>query len=338
MASLAFTSFMIHPLPFPPLNTKTKTNNSCFCFPVCRFVSSSEKFNFFSLSPLPKPTHATASSSDQHSQQHEEEEDNDNNDENFEVLTAIRSKFNDIVIVDTSTSRMLLLDHTNNVHSILNKGLQKWTDCYWDEFASLPAIVPKGPIAIYGLGGGTAAHLLLDLWPSLQLEGWEIDEILIDKARDYFGLLDLEKPTEAGGVLHVCIGDVFSPSETVAGRYAGEIYFKIGIIIDLFSEGKVLEQLQEPATWLKLKERLMPNGRFMINCGGIVGEASDTSPPKSVHDRWMQNSTIKALSEAFPGECIILTGTSMYKVVFNLVLAVSFELHGMLSCSMPCIL
>lgn len=51
---------------------------------------------------------------------------------------------------------------------------------------------------------------------------------MIDKARDYFGLLDLEKPTEAGGVLHVCIGDVFSPSETVAGRYAGEIYFKIG--------------------------------------------------------------------------------------------------------------
>lgn len=27
-------------------------------------------------------------------------------------------------------------------------------------------------------GGGTAAHLMLDLWPSLQLEGWEIDEIV----------------------------------------------------------------------------------------------------------------------------------------------------------------
>lgn len=81
-----------------------------------------------------------------------------------------------------------------------------------DEFASLPAIVPKGPIAIFGLvslcitwtssleiyfslnqthnfmhavtffwmfqGGGTAAHLMLDLWPSLQLEGWEIDGIV----------------------------------------------------------------------------------------------------------------------------------------------------------------
>lgn len=27
-------------------------------------------------------------------------------------------------------------------------------------------------------GGGTAAHLMLDLWPSLQLEGWEIDYIV----------------------------------------------------------------------------------------------------------------------------------------------------------------
>ena len=27
-------------------------------------------------------------------------------------------------------------------------------------------------------GGGTAAHLMLDLWPELQLEGWEIDHIV----------------------------------------------------------------------------------------------------------------------------------------------------------------
>ncbi|KAJ0016747.1 hypothetical protein Pint_11687 [Pistacia integerrima] len=187
MASLAFTSFMIHPLPLPlPLNfkTNTNTNNGFYCFPSCRRASSLEKFNFFSLSPLPKPSTSATASSDQHSQQHEDEEE----DESFQVLTAIRSKYNDIVIVDTSTSRMLLLDHTNNVHSIFNKGLQKWTDSYWDEFSSLPAIVPKGPIAIYGLGGGTAAHLMLDLWPSLQLEGWEIDEIVWEI--NYLFLLD----------------------------------------------------------------------------------------------------------------------------------------------------
>lgn len=76
--------------------------------------------------------------------------------EEFQVLTAIRSSYNEIVIVDTLQSRMLLLDSTrmffisfiliitthnfvlrlimifvpDNVHSILYKH-QKWTNSYW---------------------------------------------------------------------------------------------------------------------------------------------------------------------------------------------------------------
>ncbi|XVE62098.1 hypothetical protein DITRI_Ditri06bG0092100 [Diplodiscus trichospermus] len=166
------------------------------------------------------------------STKHEEE------DEPFQVLTAIKSKYNDILIVDTPKARMLLLDSSHNVHSILQKGDDKWTGSYWDEFASLPPIVPEGPIAIYGLGGGTAAHLMLDVWPSLQLEGWEIDEILIDKAREYFGLSNLERNNKVGGRLQVHVDDAFSPVQHLPARYAG-------IIIDLFSDGKVLSQLQE---------------------------------------------------------------------------------------------
>uniref|UniRef100_A0A2N9H2X9 PABS domain-containing protein n=1 Tax=Fagus sylvatica TaxID=28930 RepID=A0A2N9H2X9_FAGSY len=173
-----------------------------------------------------------------------------------------------------------------------------------DEFASLPAIVPKGPIAIFGLGGGTTARLMLDLWPSLQLEGWEIDEILIDKAREYLGLSDLEKRTVGGGILNVHIGDVLSQSVNASGGYAG-------IVIDLFSGGKVLPQLQEVKTWLEFNDRLMPNGRLMVNCGGI-DEASNVIDgvvhPKnsSIDGTWVQNSTIKALSKAFPGKVGIL--------------------------------
>lgn len=79
------------------------------------------------------------------------------------------------------------------------------------------------------------------------------------------GLSDLEKGTEAGGVLHVCVGDALSPSVTVPGGYAGKLFPSywfflvylddiclflanaaiLGIIVDLFSDGKVLPQLQE---------------------------------------------------------------------------------------------
>ncbi|XVE62097.1 hypothetical protein DITRI_Ditri06bG0092100 [Diplodiscus trichospermus] len=224
------------------------------------------------------------------STKHEEE------DEPFQVLTAIKSKYNDILIVDTPKARMLLLDSSHNVHSILQKGDDKWTGSYWDEFASLPPIVPEGPIAIYGLGGGTAAHLMLDVWPSLQLEGWEIDEILIDKAREYFGLSNLERNNKVGGRLQVHVDDAFSPVQHLPARYAG-------IIIDLFSDGKVLSQLQEVATWLELSDRIMPNGRLMVNCGGVSESFIDEKLDHlSVDDIWIQNSTIKAITKAFPGQ------------------------------------
>lgn len=42
--------------------------------------------------------------------------------------------------------------------------------------------------------------------------------------RDYFGLSDLEKTTEDGGVLNIHVGDVFVPSKDFRGRYAGESF------------------------------------------------------------------------------------------------------------------
>ncbi|KAF7151107.1 hypothetical protein RHSIM_Rhsim02G0256200 [Rhododendron simsii] len=194
----------------------------------------------------------------------------------------------------------IVMEH--NVHSIRPSG-EKWTGSYWDEFASLPAIVPRGPIAIFGLGAGTAAHLMLDLWPSLELHGWEIDQILVDKAREYFALSDLEKRTPTGGILHVCVGDALSPSVNVSGGYAG-------IVVDLFSDGKVLPQLQEVSTWLELHGKLMPNGRFMVNCGAANDGVSDTTSPESwsIDHSWVQNSTIRALCQAFPREVGVLTG------------------------------
>ncbi|CAN0911723.1 Probable polyamine aminopropyl transferase [Linum grandiflorum] len=214
--------------------------------------------------------------------------------EDLQLVTAVRSQYNHIAIVDTPSARVLLLDSTHSVHSILHKD-QKWTDSYWDEFASLPPIVPEGPISILGLGGGTAAHLMLDLWPSLQLEGWEIDEILIDKARIFFGLSELEKKTPAGGCLHVCIGDALQSTENDHGKYAG-------IIVDLFNEGKVLPELEQVSTWLELKRRLMANGRIMVNCAGIHGTSDMVDRRNHLEGKWGEHAVIKAMHEAFPGE------------------------------------
>ncbi|KZV41235.1 hypothetical protein F511_42746 [Dorcoceras hygrometricum] len=235
----------------------------------------------------------TSYSSNQERFEKEDEED-------FQVLVAIQSLYNHIVILDSPSSRLLLLDTTGTIHSILNKG-SKWTNSYWDEFATLPPIVPTGPIAIFGMGGGTAAHLMLELWPSLQLEGWEIDEILIDMSRDYLGLSDLEKHNSDGGILNIHIGDVFSPSVGITGGYSG-------IIVDLFANGKVLPQLEEASTWLDLYGKLAPTGRIMVNCGAGQNELPSIITTMSHGDgsntdgTWELNATIKALCKAFPGQ------------------------------------
>ncbi|XP_065847872.1 uncharacterized protein [Euphorbia lathyris] len=256
-------SLVLSPFPFPfPLPFKRVTHWLSFPYPQADSNITYRKRNLLLL-------HASSSSSESES-------------EEYHVLSAIKSEYNDILILDTPNARMLLLDSTHAVHSILNKDHHKWTGSYWDEFTTLPPIIPKGPIAILGLGGGTAAHLMLSLWPSLHLEGWEIDPILIDKARQHFGLSELEKHNTAGGILHIHIRDALSSSGNDSGRYAG----------------KILPQLQEVATWLKLNDRLMAGGRFMVNCGGVY----ETSSPKSVDENWVNNSTLKALSEAFPGQ------------------------------------
>ncbi|KAL5175929.1 putative LRR receptor-like serine/threonine-protein kinase [Glycine soja] len=292
--ALPLTKF-VPPLPHVAIGIKLK--------PFTFSIASTHSLSSTPKHPLFLSTHHHSKSNAHFSfsvsaQQQQQQQVEADEEENFQVLTALKTDYNDILIVDTPKSRMLLLDSSYSVHSILYKE-QKWTGSYWDEFASLPVIVPKGPIAILGLGGGTAAHLMLDLWPSLQLDGWEIDQILIDKARDYFGLSDLEKTTDNGGVLNVHIGDVFITSEDFHQRYAG-------IIVDLFSDGKVLPQLQEVSTWLELHERLMANGRFMVNCGGVGGGPSavdgSTDQETSSDESWLLNPALQALSKAFPGQ------------------------------------
>ncbi|XP_038876687.1 uncharacterized protein LOC120069080 isoform X3 [Benincasa hispida] len=168
----------------------------------------------------------------------------------FQVLTAVTSNYNDIVIVDTPKSRMLLLDSSNNVHSILYKD-QMWTGSYW----------------------------------------------LIDKARKFLGLSVLEKHSDDGGILNINIGDALDPSVRISGGYAG-------IVIDLFSDGKILPQLQQVGMWLDLKDRLMVGGRLMINCGGNevvnVTDNGICSEVSSTDCFWPNNSVIEALSEVFP--------------------------------------
>lgn len=57
------------------------------------------------------------------------QEDDDEEEEDFQVLTAVQTSYNHIVIVDTPKSRLLLLDSTRNDSPIPNCWLLIMTAC-----------------------------------------------------------------------------------------------------------------------------------------------------------------------------------------------------------------
>jgi hypothetical protein len=58
-------------------------------------------------------------------------------------------------------------------------------------------------------------------------------------------------------------------------------------------------------TWVGLAKKLMPNGRIMVNCSGRDDyqyyRDNKIAPPKYKRS-WTENSAIKAISRALPGE------------------------------------
>ncbi|KAF3437503.1 hypothetical protein FNV43_RR20257 [Rhamnella rubrinervis] len=120
--------------------------------------------------------------------------------EDVKVLVKFKSRYNYIRVLQVSRkadhpfagSRLLLLDEPGNIHSI-SFLFKSFTDTYFDVFATLPPILPPGPIGILGFGAGSAARLILELYPQVVIHGWELDPSVIAVGREYFGLSKLEK-------------------------------------------------------------------------------------------------------------------------------------------------
>lgn len=88
-------------------------------------------------------------------------------------------------------ARILLLDRPGNIQSVYQP-YKMITDSYYDVFASLPPLLPEGPLGILGLGAGTAARIIHHFWPHIDMHGWELDPAVVMVARRFFNLSELE--------------------------------------------------------------------------------------------------------------------------------------------------
>ncbi|KAG6390872.1 hypothetical protein SASPL_148617 [Salvia splendens] len=180
------------------------------------------------------------------------------------------------------------LDAPGNIHSIsyLFKSL---TNAYFDVFATFPPLLPPGPIAILGFGAGSAARIILDLHPDAAIHGWELDPSVLAVSREYFGLE--KKYSER---LKIYMGNALN---------AGEKEKFAGILIDLFSKGCVIPELQDAATWEKLRRSLRKGGRMMVNVGGSCVEPEDIRRDGKV----IMEETLRAMYEVFGRDVYVLS-------------------------------
>ncbi|KAI9174113.1 hypothetical protein LWI28_012139 [Acer negundo] len=218
--------------------------------------------------------------------------------QDVKMIAKFRSRYNYIRVLEVSRkadhpfagSRLLLLDGPGNIHSIsfLFKSLTK---TYFDVFATLPPIVTPGPIGILGFGAGTAARLILEFYPEAKVHGWELDPSVIKVAREFFGLEKLEK--KYPDRLFVYIGDALQA--TVRDGFSA-------IFVDLFSQGSLLPELEDPNTWEKLKKCLRKGGRIMVNVGGSCVEAEDSRRDGKI----VMEQTLKAMQKVFGEKLFVL--------------------------------
>ena len=187
-------------------------------------------------------------------------------------------------------SRLLLLDGPGNIHSI-SFLLKSLTDTYFDVLATLPAVLPPGPLGILGFGAGSAARLILETYPQGVVHGWELDPSVIEVGREYFGLSKLEK--ENPDRLFIYIGNALNAS--VRNGFSG-------ILVDLFCKGGLIPELQDPGTWEKLRKRLRKGGRIMVNVGGSCVEAEDSRRDGKV----VMEETLKAMHKVFGDKVFVL--------------------------------
>ncbi|KDP31045.1 hypothetical protein JCGZ_11421 [Jatropha curcas] len=221
--------------------------------------------------------------------------------EDIQIIAKFKSRYNYIRVLEVSRkvdhplagSRLLLLDDPGNIHSI-SFSHKLLTNTYFDVFATLPPILPPGPVAILGFGAGSAARLILELYQNGRVHGWELDPSVIAVGRKYFGLERLER--DFSDRLFIYIGNALSLESYVRDGFSG-------ILVDLFSKGSVIPELQDPNTWEEFTRCLRKGGRIMVNVGGRCVEAEDKRRDGAV----VMQDTLKAMHQVFGDNLFVLS-------------------------------
>ena len=167
-----------------------------------------------------------------------------------------RSQYHRISVVEKGGRRFLKFGHLPQTAIDIENG---FSSCLpYVNYLHLPlAINPEGKKALLiGLGGGALPKRMWRDYPELEIEVVEIDPVVVEVARSYFGLPQDPRLT-------VTVGD---GRDYVAST--GKVFDYV--IIDAFRSESVPDQLVTEDFMRQVKGRLTPEGVLTYNLIGAV--------------------------------------------------------------------
>ncbi len=185
-----------------------------------------------------------------------------------DVVYEGESIYNYLQVKETDNSVILSTNVAVGVQSIMmkNGGL---TGMYYDYALAAPLMTDSpdtAEILILGLGTGTYAKQCLTYFPQMSIEGVEIDESIVELAREYFELPDEVKVTVEDGRAYL----------SQAGMYDV-------IMVDAYQDITIPFQMSTVEFFTEVSQHLNENGVMVVNMnmtssseGGINEYLTDT--------------------------------------------------------------
>jgi protein-L-isoaspartate O-methyltransferase len=154
------------------------------------------------------------------------------------------------VIEDQVERRLVVAGDTLSVYPLDRDWVRVRKEYWWQALAAV-TFPPRPSVLLVGLGGGTQVHILRRLVRPRRISAIERDPVIIQVARDWFGLARL------GGIEFLCDeADVVVQSLAAADRR-----------FDFIMEDAAYAELPERALPLAraLAERVAPEGWLVLN-------------------------------------------------------------------------
>jgi len=146
------------------------------------------------------------------------------------------------------------------------------TEFYWDTFVEeLPPLKKDSKVLILGLATGTSAQQLRRLYPKIEIDGVEVDPMIIELGKKYFGLDEAK--------VNIILQNASSFIDQAKGSY--EVIF-----VDLFKGGEVPDFVLKDDFFQKLKSLLAGGGSIVVN--KIYADRAEADFVKSFFEKYFK--------------------------------------------------